>query len=167
MKFPAAISSLRRQTGFFLIECLVYLALFALLLGLGLAAFYFCWDHSRAVIFATDDIAAALNAGERWRADVRSATGKISIETTATGEIVRIPEREKEVDYRFESGEMRREFPAFKTSLLLLPKVKASTMETELRGGVTAWRWELELTPHRKETRLPLLFTFEAAQTRP
>jgi hypothetical protein len=28
---------------------------------------------------------------------------------------------------------------------------------------VTAWRWEVELTPRRKETHLPLLFTFEAA----
>jgi hypothetical protein len=40
-------------------------------------------------------------------------------------------------------------------------------MKTEARGSVTAWRWELELTERRKETHLPLRFTFEAAQTKP
>lgn len=31
------------------------------------------------------------------------------------------------------------------------------------RGPVSAWRWELELKSRRKETHLPLRFTFEAA----
>jgi len=46
-------------------------------------------------------------------------------------------------------------------------KVNASRMSSEMRGGVAAWRWELELAPRRPEMRLPLLFTFEAAQTKP
>lgn len=167
MKFPSTISSVRRQTGILLIECMVYISVFAILLGIGTAAFYFCWDHTRAVIYATDGIASALRAGECWRADVRGATGKISVETTATGELVRIPETEKEIVYRFESGEVRREIPALKNSQLLLPKVKTSQMKPEARGTVSAWRWELELTPRRKETQLPLLFTFAAAQTKP
>lgn len=167
MKFPSAILSARRQAGIMLIECLVYLAVFAILLGIGIATFYFCWDHSRAVIYATDDIASALHAGERWRADVRQATGKISVETTTAGEVVRIPEAEKEVVYRFESGEMRREISTVKNPELLLPKVKASQMQAEVRGAVDAWRWELELTQRRKETRLPLRFTFEAVPAKP
>jgi hypothetical protein len=168
MKFPSAISSARRQAGIMLVECLVYLAVFTILLGIGTASFYFCWDHSRALIYATDDIATALHTGERWRADVRAATGKITVETTATGEVVRIPETKKEIVYRFESGELRREIPTSGNSWLLLPKVETSRMETETRGGVTAWRWELELTERRKETHLPLRFTFEAAaQTKP
>ena len=40
-------------------------------------------------------------------------------------------------------------------------------MKPDARGEVRAWRWELELAPRRKETHLPLLFTFEAAQTKP
>jgi len=167
MKLPPTISRVRRQTGIMLVECLVYISVFAILLGIGTAAFYACWDHSKALISATDDIAAALHAGERWRADVRGATGKIFIETTVAGQVVRIPKMEKEIVYRFESGEVRREFSTSKNSQLLLPKVKASRMETETRGGVTAWRWELELTPRRKETALPLRFTFEAAQAKP
>ena len=167
MKLPSANSTRRRAAGILLTECLVYLSVFTILLGIGTAAFYFCWDHSRALIFATDDIAAALHTGERWRADVRAATGKIAVETTAAGEVVRIPEAEKEVVYRFESGAVRREIPAVNLSQVLLPKVKSSQMQAEARAGVTAWRWELELTPRRKEAYLPLRFTFAAAQSKP
>jgi hypothetical protein len=167
MKLPSANSTRRRAAGILLTECLVYLSVFTILTAIGTAAFYFCWDHSRALIFATDDIAAALHTGERWRADVRAATGKIAVETTAAGEVVRIPEAEKEVVYRFESGAVRREIPAVNLSQVLLPKVKSSQMQAEARAGVTAWRWELELTPRRKEAYLPLRFTFAAAQSKP
>ncbi len=40
-------------------------------------------------------------------------------------------------------------------------------MNAEARDSVSAWRWELELSERRKETHLPLLFTFEAAQKKP
>jgi Tfp pilus assembly protein FimT len=168
MKLPQTIPAARRQTGIMLMQCLVYMSVFAILLGIGTAAFYFCWDHTRAVISATDDIASALHAGERWRADVRSATGTISVEAMAAGETVRIPKANGgEIRYRFENGELRREMSDGQVSWRLLSKVKASEMKTELRSGVTAWRWELELTPRRKEGALPLRFTFEAAQTKP
>jgi hypothetical protein len=167
MKLRADIPRIRRQAGVLLVECLVYLAVFTILLGIGTTLFYFCWDRSRALIYATDDITSALRAGERWRADVRAATGKISVETTVTSEVVRIPETEKEIIYHFDSGEMRRQIASENFSQLLLPKVKTSRMTMDARGEVTAWRWELELTERRKETHLPLLFTFEAVQTKP
>ena len=167
MKLSRFISNPRREAGIMLTECIVYIAVFAILSSLGFAAFYFCWDHSRALIYATDDITAALHAGERWRADVRSATGKISVETTADGETVTIPEPEKNIVYRFTTGELRREIPAKNISQLLLPKVKTSQMQPETRGPVKAWQWELVLKERRKEPRLPLLFTFEAVPTKP
>ena len=167
MKLSSTLSRCRRQSGILLMECLVYISVFAILLGIGTAAFYFCWGHTQAVIYATDDIAIALRAGERWRADVRGATGKISVETTADGEVVRLSEADKEIIYRFESGAVRREISTLKSPQLLLSKVKTSQMQAEARDGVTAWRWELELTPRRKETHLPLRFTFQAAQTKP
>jgi hypothetical protein len=33
-----------------------------------------CWDYSKALHYATDDINATLHAGERWRTDIRNAT---------------------------------------------------------------------------------------------
>jgi hypothetical protein len=157
----------RRCSGILLVECLVYLTVFVILLGGALTVFYFCWDHSAAITYATNDIGTALNAGERWRADVRAATGKIIVETDSTSQTVWIQEGKTKVVYRFSVGEIRRQDSAEKSFQLLLSRVKSSQMETEMRGGVTAWSWELELAQHRKETHLPLLFTFEAAQTRP
>ena len=167
MKPPQNISRARGASGVLLIECLVYVFVFAILLGGATTVFYFCWDHSRAVIFTTDDIASALRAGERWRADVRAATGKIIVETNATGEVARIPEGARTVSYRFETGEVSRQTSAPGNPQVLLAKVKMSEMKLDARGAVTAWRWEVELLPRRKEANLPLLFTFEAAQTRP
>jgi len=157
----------RRKSGIMLIECLVYIAVFAILTGIGTAAFYLCWNQSKAVVYATDDIGAALRNGERWRADVRGATGPISVEQTASGEKLQIPQRDKTIVYRFESGEVRRENPATQQSELLSLKVNSSQMNKDSRDGVTAWRWELNVAVRRPETQLPLLFTFEAVQPKP
>jgi hypothetical protein len=163
MKLPQHISRSRGALGMMLLECLVYISVFAILLGGATTVFYFCWDHSDALICATDDVASALHTGERWRADVRAATGKIIVETTATGEVVRIPEGARVVSYRFESSEISRQFSASAKPLLLLANVKTSQMEMDTRDTVSAWRWELEMFPRRKEIHLPLRFTFEAA----
>jgi hypothetical protein len=168
MKLRPAILPARIQTGMLLIQCLVYIAVFAILLGLGTAAFYFCWNHSEALITSTNDIEAALHMGERWRADVRSATGKITVETTSKGEVIQIPEGEKEVVYRYADGELCRQAGPSAFPEVLLPKVKTSEMREDLRGSVIAWQWSVELLQHRKETHLPLWFTFEAvAPTKP
>jgi hypothetical protein len=167
MKLTSNISR-SRSSGVSLIECIVYIAVFAVLMNVGGAAFYFCWDHTRSVIYATDDIESALRAGEGWRADVRAATGKISIETSATNEIVRIPTSKDKIIYRFESGELRREIESENNSRRLLTKVKSSQMVADKRGDVAAWRWELELTGRHTDAHRPLLFTFEpAAKTTP
>jgi hypothetical protein len=163
MKLHPSISRARARAGIMLVECLVYLGVFAVLLGIGYGTFYVCWDYSKALHNATDDIASALRAGERWRADIRGATGKITVETTAQGEQLRIPRRNTAIIYSFKAGELYRQLASSRYSELMLPAVKISQMVKETRESVTAWRWELELTSRRKETHLPLLFTFEAA----
>ena len=167
MKLPTHFSVARRCAGVSLIECLVYVAVFSILLGIGTAVFYFCWDHTRAVVFTADEVESALRAGERWRADVRGATGKISVTTTSDGEQVRIPLGAKEIRYDFSHGELRRELWPAHGSQQLLGKVRSFAVSAATRSGVTAWRWELELVPRRKETHFPLLFTFEAATSTP
>jgi hypothetical protein len=167
MKLPSNHSFIRHRTGVVLLECLVYVVVFAILLGLGTAAFYFCWDHTRATIGTTSEIAAALHAGETWRADIRAATGKISVTATPEGELVEIPARTGKVIYRFTSGELRREIPTLNRSHVLVEKTLASAMWAEPREGVSAWRWELELTPPRHEQPFPLQFIFEAVPTTP
>ena len=151
-----------RLSGISLIECLVYFVVFSILLGLGTASFFFCWDHTKAVACATSDIESALRAGEHWRADIRAATGTISLETTTTSQVVTIPEGGKQIVYRFAGGELRRQAVPETFSQLLLPTVKTSQMQPDPRGHVAAWRWEVELKERRRETHLPLVFTFEA-----
>ncbi|HEX9046974.1 MAG TPA: hypothetical protein VF988_08090 [Verrucomicrobiae bacterium] len=161
---PAATRSVpkARRAGVMLIECLVYIAVFAVLLGVAFGAFYVCWDHTRALVAATDDIGAALRAGERWRADLRTATGKISLETTPQGELLRIPHGKDEIFYSLHNGTLRRKPGAAAGAQVIFEKVTTSQMQTETRDGVTAWRWELELPLRWPDTQLPLLFTFEA-----
>ena len=160
-------SRVRSREGISLVECIVYIAVFLLLSGSAMGAFYLCWDRSRALISATDDISAALRAGERWRADVRDASGSITVQQISSGQVVTIPEGEKEVVYRFDSGEVRRTIGTGNAFQLLLPKVITSEMKPDMRGGLTAWRWELEVAQRRKETHMPLLFTFEAVPKMP
>ena len=161
------INNSRRTAGILLTECLVYIVVFAILTGIASTAFYLCWDQSKALVYATDDIGAALRAGEHWRADVRNVTGKISVESTANGEQVRLPQNGRTIVYRFEAGEVRREIFNAQHSDPVLANVKTSKMSTEMRDGVSTCRWELELATRRSETQLPLLFTFEAAQAKP
>jgi hypothetical protein len=163
MKPSLSIPRVDASAGYLLIECLVYIGIFAVLLGISYGALYVCWDYSKALHYATDDINAALHAGERWRADIRNATGKITVETGPEGDVLQIPCGTSEVLYRFNAGEIRRQVASSDFSELLLPTVKASQMVMDARGPVGAWRWELELKSRRKEARLPLLFTFEAA----
>jgi len=163
MRLQSSISADRTRGGYLLIECLVYLSVITVILGLALGAFYVCWDRSKALHYATDDINAALHAGERWRADIRNATGKITVQTTPEGERLRIPCGTNVLIYSFHANEVRRQIASSDFSELLMPKVKISQMMKETRGPVAAWRWEVELTPHRSETRLPMQFTFEAA----
>ena len=163
MKLHRDNSRTHGTLGMLLMECLVYFVVFTIVLGGATTVFYYCWDHTQAVIYATDDISSALHTGERWRADIRAATDKITVETIATGEVVRIPEGARVVSYRFESGEVRRQASASGNPQLLLANVKTSQMKMDARGGVSAWCWELQLAPRRKETHLPLVFTFEAA----
>jgi len=163
MRLPLPNSRARAQTGVLLLECIVYIGIFAVILGLALMSFYLCWDDSKALMYATDDIAAALRAGERWRADIRSATGKITVETTSQGEYLRIPHGRHAILYSFSAGEIHRQLALSNFSEPLLTTVQTSQMMCETRGPVSAWRWELELKSRRKNTHLPLLFTFEAA----
>jgi hypothetical protein len=162
MKPSRSISRTRRASGVLLLECLVYFVLFTIVLGGATTAFYICWNHSAALIRATGQIQSAIQMGERWRADVRAATGRITVQTNATGEIVQIPEGARVVSYRFESGNISRRSSAAGQPSWSLAHVNKSNMELDARGDVTAWRWELELVPARKETHLPLRFTFEA-----
>jgi len=157
----------RRRAGrraFTLIEVLVYLGLAVLLLGFGYSAAYRCTDNSVALRRSTDDIVNALHAGERWRADVRAASGQMQVESGPGGQIFRIPCVRGEVVYRFVTNEVFRQVGG-SPALRVLENVKVSAMQSDPRQNVVAWRWELELKPRAKISRVRPLFTFIAASS--
>jgi hypothetical protein len=135
------------------------------LLGVGYSALYHGIDSSIALRRDADDIASALHAGERWRADMRLANKQIRLEQTPAGQIAYLEGLHSEAAYRFSTNAVFRrvgEGPWVK----LLSNVKSSVIEPDARQHVTAWRWELELQPRQKGSvkpgRVRPLFTFIA-----
>ena len=164
MKIGAAFSQRRPRitAGISLIECLVYIALVSVVTGAGFMALYFTTDNHRRLRRNADDIMAAVNAGERWRNDVRAARGTITAETNAAGQTLRIPQANTVVAYQFAGCQVRRQSQAAAPWVILLPAVQASQMRPDPRAHVTAWRWELTLQPSSRRGRIPPVFSFEA-----
>src|SRR5213593_4873328 len=67
------------QQGIMLVDCLVYLAIWTVVVGLAFSAFFRCMSYSKNLARNADDIARALKAGERWRQDVRAASGPFKL----------------------------------------------------------------------------------------
>jgi hypothetical protein len=142
---------------------IVYMALLTVVLGSALATFYDAWDNHRALDRNADDVARALDIGERWRGDIRAATGPVSVVVADGAVHCHIPASQGEVTYTIANGQVRRQAGAAAPPSLWLASVKSSQMDSEPRGGVTAWRWELELKTERRDARFRPLFTFESA----
>jgi hypothetical protein len=158
------------RSAYLLIEALVYIAVIVALLGAGYAAMYRCVDSSFALRRNADDITSAVHAGERWRADVRAATGAVRVENTDAGQLCYLEGARGEVFYRFATNAVFRSVSAGPWSRVL-ESVKASNMTRDPRQFATAWRWELELQPRGKGSvkpgRVRPLFTFLAVPERP
>lgn len=152
-----------KREAFSLIECLMYITLLALVMALGYTAMYRSMDASTGLRRNASDITQALNAGERWREDVRAATQTPRVEKISNDEILlHIQQANAEVVYRFSSNSVTRRVGSADWAPAL-EHVSKSTFVSEPRQKVTAWKWEVELQPYRKSlTRLQPLFTFLA-----
>ena len=164
LRFAETFPLLRTQSkqAMMLIECLLYIGMFFVILGVAFNIFYVCWDSAKALRRNTDQIAATVRIGERWRQDVRSATASLHAENSTDGVVLRIPEKSGEIAWKFSDGVLWRRKGANGTWTQTLAGVKSSRMESDRRGEVTAWRWEVELTTRRKGAKVVPLFTFEA-----
>lgn len=143
--------------GIMLVEAIVYMAILTIVLGVGSALLYRAWDTNIALRRNSDDIVRALNAGELWRADIRSATGSI---TTRDGHEVHMRNSRGEIIYRFADGKVTRN--ASGQQPRILTNVKSSEMLNDPRNTTNGWRWELELNHNHKKVQFRPLFTFDA-----
>jgi len=145
-----------------LIECLVYIAVFMVITGLATAAFYRALESSKRIRRNTADVGLALQAGELWRAEVRSATAPLRLGSETARQTLRIPRGADEIAYAFSDGTLLRRATATAPWTKALANLKSSQMVREERNGVVSWRWEIEFNSQLKGTRLRPLFSFMA-----
>ena len=154
---------MRAEGAFSLLECLAYVALLGLVLTLALGAFYRTTDHSRQLARNAGDIVRTLQAGERWREDIRSAQGPVRLLRTNSEDVLLIPRTNGAVaGYVWRAGAVWRQANSVSPWQPFLAPVKSSRMEMDRRQRVVAWRWELELQGARKKARVQPKFAFEA-----
>ena len=159
-----ALNSFSGQRGIMLVDCLVYLALWAVVVGFAFSAFFRCMSYSKNLAQNADDIARALKAGERWRHDVRAATGPFKWVAFEAGDeqALHIPQGTNEVIYLFSHGAVLRQGRTHAPWIPALSGVKSSRMEQDQRQRLVSWRWEVELKNKQKVARVRPRFTFEA-----
>jgi len=148
------------QQGVTLIECLVYISLVFVVLGMATVAFYRCFDNMKSLRRNSNDITQALNVGELWRADIRAAT--MPVKFAADDQLLLISQGDSEVGYKFADGQILRRTGKDAQWVTVLPKVQQSQMQLEKHTQVSAWRWELELKSLREPATVRPLFTFTA-----
>lgn len=155
-----------RRTGTLLLETIAYMAIFVVVLGLATDAFYQSWSASGALRRDADQISQSMNAGERWRADIRAASGAIEKTSLNGSETIRIPQAQGEIIYRFAHAEVRRRPATSARESVVVSKIKSSRMQIEREPFGSVCRWELELEPNRpRRGTLAPLFTFTAVAT--
>ena len=143
-------------------ECLVYVALFAVVTGLAFAAFYRADQSSRDLHRNANEILRVVKTGELWRQDVRQATAPLQLIEGPDLQLLRVPQGTNEVWYEFANEEIRRRATPSSLPVTLVPKLKSSYLQIDQRQVVSSWRWEVELKTKEKVPRIKPVFTFQA-----
>ena len=153
------------DTGITLIEALAYITVLAMILAVAGKTFATAWDQSASIQRNTDDIKRALRAGELWRQDIRAATGRIEAQSVAGAEGLIIPTAKGQIVWLVSTNGVRRSASADTPERLMFERVKQGRFIADQRDDLTAWRWEVELKPGKKEPRVKPWFTFLAVPT--
>jgi len=150
-----------RQAGIMLVECLVYVAVWLVIMGLGFGAMYRCRSNARDLRRSSEDISRTLKAGERWREDLRTAVGRPRLVEADGEQTLIVPRADGEVNYLFRDGAVFRQTAEGRQEEFL-GQVQESHMVADARQQLQAWRWELELKTRVTNSTIRPLFTFEA-----
>ncbi len=152
------IQRARPPRGITLIECLVYIGLLGAITGIATVALGRLWGATGRMAKTGDALAAALRAGERWRADIRDARG--TVQPLADGTGCRIPAASGPIEWVWRDGLVWRR--AAGAESVWLGPASVSTMAAEPRGGTVSWRWEVLLVPESAKSRLEPWHSFVA-----
>src|SRR5205814_1688200 len=88
--------------GIMMIDAMVYISVLGIVLILAAAVFDKGMRESAGLQRNITDIERALKAGERWRADVRSATGAILVDQ----QTLAIPQKDGAVIYEIQTNQI-------------------------------------------------------------
>ena len=148
-----------------LVEALTYVGVLAVVIFVSSKAVGNGSRQASVMRFESEDMSAALHAGERWRSDIRAA-----ITAPKMGEESRTIQMETsqgQVNYSFDGQRLLRRVGNAEPRELIRGQVENSRMILDERKGVTAWRWELELKRRNPRSQMRPLFTFLAVSATP
>ena len=155
------VRQLRKQ-GIVLVECMVYLAVVMVILGLALNVYLKLLGFHRDLERNSNDIARTTKAGEIWRTDVRSATGPIQIEKKTDELLLTIPNEQGSTDYTFRDGSLWRQESGEPAPRPFLTQLATCKFTQESRTYVDAWSWDVTLKTKKKTVRIEPQFSFLA-----
>ena len=146
-----------------LIECLIYIAVLSVLLGIGYQGLSQLFTESARLRSNSSDMIAITHLGELWRDDVRRAGQRPlllhELEITNGLEIVR---SDRKVLYSHVGSSLYRLASADVPPYPALTNVKSSQFFLEQNQGIPVMRWEVELHSRNKKSKLRPLFSFQA-----
>lgn len=151
-----------RSGGFTLVEVLTYGAILLVVSGLAMTAFFATLDHVRDLRRAADDITRALDAGERWRADVRAAIAAPRLVEEDGQAALHLPRKDGETVYFFDGEQVLRRTSPEAPWRPALTGLNGSRFLADQREHVTGWRWEVELRTRHPNPRIQPQFSFQA-----
>lgn len=149
----------RQARGASLVEMLMYMSCLLVLMSLVSVAIGRLWSAERALHERANELIRVVNAGERWREDVRrSGVSPRAIEANGNEGLLLELDGSRQV-YLLEAGELHRTANGEKE--VLVRNVVSSRMLREQREGLVYWRWELGVRLGRNATKTQA-FTFMA-----
>ncbi len=155
-------SAAQRNRGVTLIECLVYCSVLMILAATGIVLLGKMMGFHRDLERNANDITRSLNAGERWRADVRQATGPIRSFVEGESVLFEIPQETDSVLYQFDQHHLWRHTSSESPSWLALKDVSGCQFVLDSRSHTEAWRLEVHLKTKLKTVRVEPKFSFLA-----
>jgi len=153
-----------RLQGIALLDCLIYIVLLGLLLGISFSAFYETLRHSNELDRLSVTTVRALQAGEQWREDIRAAQGNPRLLEVDGRTELQLTTQTGEIAYAFREGSIVRRSGRGPEApwLEVVDAIKVSRFSADPRQHVTAWRWEIELNRRREGQGVRRVLTFLA-----
>ncbi len=148
--------------GIVLVECMVYIALVMVILGMGLNVYLKLLSFHRDLERNSHDITRTTKAGEIWRADIRSATAHLQIEGQADSLRLTIPIENDSIQYSFRDGTLWRQQSTEQSPQPLLTHIASCQFSKDSRTHTDAWVWDLKLKTKKKTVRIEPQFSFLA-----